>query len=150
MMKCSQGSNSVCGKSICCWECAEKDTCKNVCDAYDSLQDIQEHCPCLIKEETAVATFEAKSVGTVQRMIDLLKKKKELEEQEKGVREQLVEAMETHGVKSFENDLLKVTFKAASTRSGIDTKLLKEKYPEVYEAVKTTSTVKASVNISLK
>lgn len=150
MMKCDQGSTSACGKSCCCWSCAEKGTCADVCDAYISEQEVLDHCPSVITEENALATFETRAVGVIQAMANLLKQKKELEEQEKTVREQLVEAMESHGVKSFESDLLKVTFKAASTRAGVDSKALKEKFPEVYEAVKTVTPVKASVSISLK
>ena len=149
-MNCEQGSLSPCGKNLCCWSCAEREHCPDACISYSSEKAAMEHCPDIITEEKALTIFSTKAVGVIKAMTDLLKKKKELEEQEKTVREQLLAAMETHGVKCFENELLKVTYKAASTRSGVDSKLLKQNYPEVFKAVQTSIPVKSSIAISLK
>lgn len=86
----------------------------------------------------------------IQAMTDLLKQKKALEEQEKTVRAKLVEAMDAYGVKSFENELLKVTYVAATSKTTVDSKTLKKDMPDVYEKYSKTSPVAASVRISLK
>lgn len=150
MMKCEQGSTSICGKNLCCWSCEERENCQYGCTLFNSDHEAMVNCPEVITEENALATFNTRAVSIIQAMVDLLKQKKELEEKEEAVRQQLTAAMEMHGITCFENDSLKVTFKKASVRSGVDTKALKENFPEVYKACKKDTPVKASISISLK
>ena len=149
-MICKEGVNSPCGKSCCCWSCEERESCDYACTSYTSDSEAIEKCSYIVKEENALAVFQTKAVNVIQNMVQLLQQKKALEEKEKTVREELSAAMDAFGIKSFENDVLKVTFKAASVRSGVDTKALKAKFPEVYKEVQTETPVKASVAISLK
>lgn len=150
MMKCEQGSLSDCGKDLCCWSCEEREACPDACNSFKSAHEAAVNCVDVVTEENALATFNSRAVSVIQAMVDLLKQKKELEEKEEAVRQQLTAAMEMHGITCFENDSLKVTFKKASVRSGVDTKALKENFPEVYKACKKDTPVKASISISLK
>lgn len=54
------------------------------------------------------------------------------------------------GIKSFENDILKVTYVAPTTKTTIDSKALKKDKPDVYKKYAKTSNVKASVRITVK
>jgi hypothetical protein len=58
--------------------------------------------------------------------------------------------MEEHGVKSFETPDIKFTYVAPTTRTTVDSKKLKEKYPEVAAECSKVSEVSSSVRISVK
>lgn len=58
--------------------------------------------------------------------------------------------MDEFGIKSFENDILKVTFVEETTRTSIDSAKLKKDYPDIAEKYSKTSKVSASVRISVK
>lgn len=77
-------------------------------------------------------------------------KKKQAENDAKYYREQLLKAMEERSIKSFENDKIKITYVAPSTRVTLDSKGVKEKYPDIYEEFSKTSETKASLRITLK
>ena len=72
------------------------------------------------------------------------------EEQEKEMRVQLMAAMEKYGVKSFENEDVKFTYVAATTRTTIDSTKLKKELPDVAAKYSKTSNVSASVKITVK
>ena len=76
--------------------------------------------------------------------------KKEVEAQNEILKAELLEAMKTQGIKSFENDALKITYIEPTTRETIDSKRLKEELPEIAEKYKKISKVKDSVRITLK
>lgn len=68
--------------------------------------------------------------------------------QEKELKAQLLELMEQSGIKAFECDGLKITYKAPSIRKSIDSNALKEQ--GLYEMFLKESEVKASVTITIK
>lgn len=68
----------------------------------------------------------------------------------KELREQLCQAMEKQGIKSWETDCLKVTYVAPIDRISVDSKKLKEKYPVVFNECQKLSKVKANVRVTLK
>lgn len=150
MKKCNGGIDCpVTGENTCCKCCDKLQNCESACeDAFD----LTAVCPNEVDEaeESLPALFGKKEVAVIQAMTDLLKQKKALEEQEANVREQLVAAMDAYGIKSFENDLLKVVFVAATTRTTIDSKALKKDLPDADEKYSKSSKVKASVKITLK
>lgn len=76
--------------------------------------------------------------------------KKEVEAHNETLKAKLLEAMKTQGIKSFENDALKITYIEPTTRETIDSKRLKEERPEIAEQYKKISKVKDSVRITLK
>lgn len=71
-----------------------------------------------------------------------------MEMQEKELKAQLLERMEELGIKSFECDGLKITYKNPSTRKVVDTNALKEQ--GLYDMFTKESDVKASVQITIK
>lgn len=77
-------------------------------------------------------------------------KRQEAEECLKEVQAQLIEVFEKHGVKKFENDIIRMTYTAPHTTRKIDTKALKAEQPEIAEKYTKESEVKASVRITLK
>lgn len=76
-------------------------------------------------------------------------KKKEIEEQKALLEIAVIEYMEKNGIKSYKNDKLSITYVVPTTRTTIDSKALKEKYPEIVEECSKETTTKASLRIKL-
>lgn len=74
--------------------------------------------------------------------------KKEMDKLEKDIKKNILEAMEENGIKSFENDVVKITYTAPSTRTTIDTKLVQE-LGLMHLLAKETQ-VKSSVRVTWK
>lgn len=64
------------------------------------------------------------------------------------VKNAMLEAMEKNNIKSFENDFLKVVYKAPSVRKSVDTARLKEE--GLYDLYLKESPVKSSVTVTFK
>lgn len=77
-----------------------------------------------------------------------MKKEAEIKAQE--MREAIIKAMEENGLKSFENDRIKLTYIAPSERVSIDTTRLKNENPTIYLEYQKKTKVKASLRITLK
>lgn len=148
MIMCKQAMNGSdcggCGKMCCCLECEERETCADACD------EMSPDCEDAFNEETAVTTMQTEAAAIIKAVADLTLKKKEIEEQEKEMRVQLMAAMEKYGVKSFENDDVKFTYIAPTTRTSIDSAKLKKDLPDVAAKYSKTSNVSASVKITVK
>lgn len=71
-----------------------------------------------------------------------------MEIREKELKKALLEAMEQNGIKSFECEGLRITYKAPSTRKSVDTVLMKEH--GIYDMYCKESVVSSSVTITLK
>lgn len=76
--------------------------------------------------------------------------KKEAEIKANEMREAIIKAMEKNGLKSFENDRIKLTYIAPSERVSIDTTRLKNENPAIYLEYQKKTKVKASLRITLK
>lgn len=85
----------------------------------------------------------------VNKIIEFNKAKKEMEYQEKLLKDGLMEAMTNLGIKKFIINGLSATIKDGSTRTTIDSKRLKEECPDIYEAYSKTSEVKSSITLSV-
>lgn len=79
-----------------------------------------------------------------------LKTKTEWELKEKEFKRDLLVAMENNNIKSYENDVMKVTYVAPTTRTSVDTKRFKEECPDIYEAYTKTSKVNSCLKVSVK
>lgn len=123
--------------------CDKKDTCNDVC------QDIAKVCEEQV-EETDLQVIESTVPDVLKAITDITVQKKKLEEQEKLMKEKLLQAMEEHGVKSFENAKVKFMYVAPTTRTTIDSKKLKADHPDIAKAYSKTSNVSASVRITVK
>lgn len=77
--------------------------------------------------------FSDKYIATMQRYADLENTIKELEDTKKKVRSEIQEAMEFYGIRSFENDILKLTLVAPSVSKTIDTSALRISEPDIYD-----------------
>lgn len=131
--------------NICCCTCEDHDECKTACDttAYEDC-DYSE----TITDE--VTQFQSAVPETIQKITNLIQMKKDLDEQEKELKQRLVEAMEAYGVKSFENEQIKMTYVAPTTRSTIDSTRLKKDHPDIVEQYSKISNVSASVRVTVK
>lgn len=153
MKLCKQAAQSECDKNCCCFYCEELTTCGLACSTFDDKEDLEsEGCEELYDEETALQEFnkDKNAVAIMKQIAAISKQKKELEDQEKKVRTSLEATMEQFGIKSFENDILKVTYVAPTTKTSVDSTKLKKEQPDIYEKYSKTSDVKASVRITVK
>lgn len=139
--------NADCPKNlnICCGTCEHSNTCVQCCELVRKGEDIL--CPDAEIVTDELVQFESSVPDTIKQITTLMQMKKELDEQEKQLKQKLVEAMETYGVKSFENDQIKMTYVAPTTRSTIDTIKLKKDHPSIAEQYSKTSNVSASVRV---
>lgn len=101
--------------------------------------------------------FKVSLPGLPQEIMPALKQLQELEihsakleEAKKKLKEDLLTAMEKHGVKKWDNEVMVITYTAPTTRTSIDGAKLKKDYPEIYSEVIKTSNVKSSIRIKLK
>lgn len=74
--------------------------------------------------------------------------KKEMDKLEKDIKKNILEAMEKNGIKSFENDVVKIAYVEPYTRTIIDTKLVNE-LGLMHQLSKETQ-VKSSVKVTWK
>ncbi len=74
--------------------------------------------------------------------------KKQAEEKAKELRAAILKAMEKQGVKTFENERIKITYTAPTTKKQVDTDKLKA--AGLYDEYLKESNVKAKITITLK
>jgi hypothetical protein len=149
-MNCKYAMKQIpnCGKNICCSHCPDKGVCEDVCsDAFDI--DPKE-CIGYVQEETELQVMQSAVPEAIKIITEINIQKKKLDEQEKLMRQKLIEAMETYGVKKFENAQVAFTYVAPTTKTSIDSAKLKKKYPDIAEECSKTSNVSASVRITVK
>lgn len=150
-LKCKIASEASCGKDCCCYDCTDAKNCKDKCPTFDELgKKVLKECEELEQVETEVVTLDQKVPQAIKAMTDLLTQQKELEQKISDMREVIKVAMEQYGVKSFENDAVKMTYVAPTERKSIDSTRLKKEHPEIAEAYQKVSPVKASVKIEIK
>lgn len=105
----------------------------------------------IYKQELTVPDAQLAKLAEVESLIKHIEEqKKAVEEQAQVLRAALMQAMEQNGVTSFENDNIKITYVAPTTRTAIDSARLKKDLPEIAEQYAKTSNVKASLRITLK
>lgn len=127
----------------CCACCPEKDGCSERCS------EVPEECgTATFDEETALATFQTKQVAVLKKIASVVSMKKQCEEQEKELKDQLKKAMEEYGVKKFESNILNITYVAETTSTSIDSTKLKKLHPEI--AAECSKTLKKSSYIKVE
>ena len=75
--------------------------------------------------------------------------KKEIEYQEKLLKDGLMSAMQLVGKENFIIDGLSATIRKGTTRTSIDSTRLKNECPEIYEEYSKTSEVKPSIVLTI-
>lgn len=86
----------------------------------------------------------------VNQIIAIEIQKKEIEAKQKEIKDELLLAMEQNGIKSFDNERIKITYTAPKKANRLDSKALQADMPEVYEAYLKESDVSASVRITVR
>lgn len=86
--------------------------------------------------EDEIKVFNEQYLVAMQSLANLTKQKKAIEEQEKNVKGQIEKVFEEYGIKSLDNEVLKITRVAAGKDSiTIDLKEFEEKEPETYAEI---------------
>lgn len=102
-------------------------------------------------KELVIAENAIKELYKVELTLQNLKKKQdEIQAQADEIRNLILKAMKEQGIKSFENDFLKLTYIAPSERETIDTKKLKKDLPEIAQKYSKKISVKETVRITLR
>ncbi|MCQ6288092.1 MULTISPECIES: hypothetical protein [Bacillus cereus group] len=101
-----------------------------------------------------VQAFENKHLAIMTAIAIHTQQEKALAEKSKEMKAELEKAMDEHGIKSIDNDLIKITRVDESKTKSIDTKKLKDKEPKLYgellEDYPKTSVRKAHVKFVVK
>lgn len=80
-----------------------------------------------------IAVFEQQHLVVIQNLVTMVNTKKEIEDQEKKIKAQLEKLMDEYGIKSLDNDLIKITRVAESSSTSIDLKALEAKEPDLHK-----------------
>lgn len=145
---CKIAANCPHDLNTCCGVCGFRQNCGNACDSAYTL--MPESCPDAEVITGEITAFQSAVPETIKKITSLIALKKQLDDQEKQLKKKLVEAMEIYGVKAFENDLIKMTYVAPTTRSTIDSTRLKQDHPDIAAQYSKISPVAATVRVSLK
>jgi predicted phage-related endonuclease len=145
MVKCKIAVEEGANCQRCCFYCNFRHACTDECEnCYENCDES------VIEEETELDVINSAVPDVLKAITSITVQKKKLEEQEKLMKQKLLEAMEQHGVKSFENADVKFLYVAPTTRTTIDSTKLKKDHPDIAEQYSKTSNVSASVRITVK
>lgn len=129
----------------CCVECDELEHCESSCNLKpDSCKNSE------MNVETSLQVFKNANVEVINAIAQISITKKQIEEQEKTMKEKLLAAMEAYGVTKFENDAIKITYYAPSTTTSIDSTKLKKEQPDIAKEYSKTSSKKSYIKIEVK
>ena len=148
MGKCKIDGSCDKGMDVCCFECGLREGCQIACEA--------EPTDCGEYEPTNELDFNhnAGVLQNIEDVTDVLIQMKKLEDQSKVLKKKLLDAMEKFGVKSFENERIKMTYVAPTKRTSLDTKLLQKQDKKLYDQLMANygkeSDVSSSVRITVK
>lgn len=150
MIKCKLSPAMCNHDGMCCSLCEIKTICEYCCGEVEDGN--QKDCKFAYAEyeQTDLTVFQQQTLAVMQRICELDTMKKKLEEEDKQMREQLQKAMDAHGIRQFENDILKITYVEPTTRESIDSKALKADLPAIAAKYTKVSNVKGSVRITVK
>lgn len=104
--------------------------------------------------ENSIEKFNETAMEPMRSLAQVMKAKRELEASEKAFKEELLARMEEYGVKSVDNEYVKITYVPASASTSLDLKALELEEPELYadllaDYTKTTKR-KASIRITVR
>jgi len=118
--------------------------CNHLCDVCwnDALTGIE--------FKAAELTLPNESLLILNQLGELEVQAKTIKDQQEQLKLDLLDAMETHGIKKWDNDIMTITYVAATTSSRIDSAKLKKEKPELFETYSKTSDIKSSIRIKLK
>lgn len=129
----------------CCFECEEFKECESACNLKPETCNNS-----IVEGETSLEVFKNANVEVINTIAQLTVAKKKIEDQEKEMKEKLLEAMEKHGITKFDNDLIKITYFAPTTAITLDSTRLKNEKPEIVKEYSKTSNKKSYIKIEVK
>ena len=105
----------------------------------------------IFKYEVDLSDHEISQIVSLEQVIKNLDQQvKEAKAKQDELKAALLQEMEARKLKTFEKDGVKITYVAPSTRTTLDSKGIKEKYPDIYEEFSKETETKASLRITLK
>lgn len=122
-------------------------------EEIERLFECERNGALFIPKSTAlsISKSELAYIADVERRISDLKKQIDVYAKAYNeMKEDLKARMKDQGVKSYEDDLLAITYMDSYTRDILDAEKLKADKPEIYSAYKKVTNVKDRVNITLK
>ena len=106
----------------------------------------EKYSPPLIEVTETSLAIPTKAIDEVVNTINQLKK---LEAKKAELQAGLLAKMNEAGIQSWKCDRLSLSLKRSSTRESVDSAILKEKYPDIYNECVKRSSVKESLNIKI-
>ena len=97
----------------CCYECEELKDCESACNLKPETCNQS-----IIDGEKSLKVFKDTNIDVINAISQISVAKKQIEEQEKEMKEKLLAAMEAYGVTKFENEAIKITYYAPSTATS--------------------------------
>lgn len=147
MVNCTSDGCPETGERICCWGCSAKGNCEDACDYNPEICGFAEQA---LQEETALAEFVQQHMAVFKAVRDVVIQKKAAEAQEKALKDQLKQAMEAHGIKAIDNEILKITYVPETVSNTLDTAKIKRKYPTVAAECTKATPKSAYIKIEVK
>ena len=86
----------------------------------------------MLKMSNEIQVFENQHLQVFKQLAEVTKIKKQLEDQEKKIKEDLEKAMDFYEIKSFENQYIKITRVNGSTSTTVDLKEMQKEEPKLY------------------
>lgn len=103
-----------------------------------------------------IKAIEKQYLTVMKNLSEVVKQKKKLEDDEKKVKKQLEQVMDEYGIKSIDNQYLKIIRVAGSEgKTTIDLDAMEKKEPDLFKELladypKTTGAKKASIRFDVK
>ena len=97
-----------------------------------------------------LATFEKDNLMVLTHLAQIEKQFKDMDEERKNLKNNVLEQMEKHDISSFSNDVFSISYKKPSKVKTFDKDRFKEDYPELYEAYQKEVTRSSSIMFKLK
>ena len=101
----------------------------------------------LIKVENGLSILDAE---TSQKIADFEKAIKDMQEQEKALKEAILEEMKQKKIIKIDTPEIAITYVDETYKETFDTKLFKEQNPDLYDAYVKMSVVKSSLRLKVK
>lgn len=89
------------------------------------------------------------SVETADKIVEFIRKAKEIEEAEKALRERIQAEMESKNIKSIKTPDFSITYKDEYDKEKFDSKGLRKDHPDLYDAYVSMTHCKASIQIRM-
>lgn len=122
----------------------------NVAECFNQCESCWSTALTGITFKSAVPSLPKETLPVLQQLQELEVQAKKIDDQKTALKEDLLVAMEKHGVEKWDNEVMTVTYVKPTTRNSIDSAKLKKDMPEVAEKYSKTSNVKSSIRIKLK